>query len=231
MSCRREAATNAVSVALVAGDEARVLPRLEVLGHRRRHHDERGQRVLQRRLVLLRGGVELVGLLLEVARGGDVEVGVGQRLAELDLAVAVEVGLDALGGELRLGAVQRRLDQEVEVARLLEGLAGRRLEVERDGGRRVGAVAAGVDDHVVVGERRGRRRRRPPSPRRPGWRPGSPPGPLLISSATSSRLLARAASRSRSRRPRRARSRPRRPRGCPSTSLVEARGVVESGRP
>ena len=32
------------------------------------------------------------GLLVEVARRGDEEVGVGQRLAELDLAVAVEVG-------------------------------------------------------------------------------------------------------------------------------------------
>ena len=30
---------------LAPGDEARVLPRLEVLGHRRRHHDERGEGV------------------------------------------------------------------------------------------------------------------------------------------------------------------------------------------
>ena len=51
---------------------------------------------------------------------GHVEVGVGHRLAELDLAVVVEVGLHALGLELLLGAERAGLDQEVEVARLLE---------------------------------------------------------------------------------------------------------------
>ena len=103
MSCRREAATNAFSSAFVAGDEARVLPGLEVLRHRRGHHDERGEGVLRRRRPLARGGVELASsFCVEVARGGDVEVGVGHRLAEADLAVAVEVGLDALGGELLL---------------------------------------------------------------------------------------------------------------------------------
>ncbi len=58
-------------------------------------------------------------------RGGHEEVGVRQRLAELDLAVVVEVGLDALGRELLLGPPQRGLEQEEEVARLLVGLAGR----------------------------------------------------------------------------------------------------------
>ena len=79
-----------------AGHEARVLPGLEVLGHGRRHHHERGERVLRRRLPLARRGVELGGIGREVARGRHEEVGVGQRLAEADLAVAVEVGLHAL---------------------------------------------------------------------------------------------------------------------------------------
>ena len=47
----------------------------------------------------------------------------GQRLRERDLAVAVEVGLDALGLELRLGPERGRLHEREEVARLLERLA------------------------------------------------------------------------------------------------------------
>ena len=70
-------------------------------------------------------GVEVAHGLVHVARRGDVEVGVGHRLAELDLAVAVEVGLDALGRALRLGAEDGGLDQVVVVARLLVDLAGR----------------------------------------------------------------------------------------------------------
>ena len=48
----------------------------------------------------------------------------GSASGNVDLAVAVEVGLDALGLELRLGAEDRGLDQREEVARLLELLAG-----------------------------------------------------------------------------------------------------------
>ncbi len=84
------------------------------------HHDHRDVRVLERRLPLLGLGVELLLVLDEVGRRGQEEVGVRQGLRELDLAVAVEVGLDALGLELRLGAEDRRLDQREEVARLLE---------------------------------------------------------------------------------------------------------------
>ena len=125
MSCRREAATNAFSVALSPATKREFF-------HASKYSDIVG--VMTTRAVsascvvgfhFLRGGVELLGVLVEVARGGDVEVGVGQGLAELDLAVAVEVGLDALGRELRLGAEERRLDQEVEVAGLLVGLAVR----------------------------------------------------------------------------------------------------------
>ena len=68
----------------------------------------------------LADGVELLGVLDEVGRGGEQEVGVRERLGERDLAVAVEVGLDALGGELRLGAEDGGLDQREEVAGLLE---------------------------------------------------------------------------------------------------------------
>ena len=154
MSLQARGGDEALLLGLAAGDEARVLPRLEVLGHRRRHHDHRRVGVLERRLPLLGLGVELLRVLDEVGRRGEQEVGVRQRLGELDLAVAVEVGLDALGLELRLGAEDRGLDQREEVARLLELLAGLGREAERHGALGVGAVGAGVDDHVVVGERR-----------------------------------------------------------------------------
>src|SRR5918994_607952 len=71
-------------------------------------------------------------------------VGVGQRLGEGHLAVAVKVGLDALGLELRLGAEDGGLDQREEVARLLELLAGLRGQAERHGALRVRGVGAGV---------------------------------------------------------------------------------------
>ena len=66
-------------------------------------------------------------------------VGVRDRLAERDLAVAVEVGLDARGLEVGVRAEQRRLGQEEEVARLLEHLAAGQLDVERHGVLGVGA--------------------------------------------------------------------------------------------
>ena len=56
----------------------------------------------------------------------------GSASGNVDLAVAVEVGLDALGLELRLGAEGRGLHQREEVPRLLVGLAG--LEVLRSNG-------------------------------------------------------------------------------------------------
>ena len=56
--------------------------------------------------------------------------------------------------EPRLGAPQRGLEQEEEVAGLLVGLAGGRADRERHGVLRVRLVAAGVDDHVEVGQRR-----------------------------------------------------------------------------
>ncbi len=154
MSCRREAATNAFSSALPPATKREFF-------HASKYSDIVG--VITTSAVnascsvgahSLRGGVELLGGLLELARGGDVEVGVGDGLAEADLAVAVEVGLDALGGELRLGAEGGGLDQVVEVARAVPGLAGRRLQRDRRRVLRVALVGARVDDHVVVGERR-----------------------------------------------------------------------------
>ena len=125
MSCRREAATNAFSVALSPATKREFF-------HASKYSDIVG--VITTSAVNASCGVGFhlraaasssLALRLEVARGGDVEVRVGQRLAELDLAVAVEVGLDALGGELRLGAEDRGLDQVVEVAGLLERAARR----------------------------------------------------------------------------------------------------------
>ena len=137
----------------------------------------------------------------------------GSASGNVDLAVAVEVGLDALGLELRLGAEDRGLDQREEVARLLELLAGLRREAERHGALGVRAVGAGVDDHVVVGEL--------------GHagddalhllvgRVGLDVGvlELLDRGRDLVAVLARAASRSRSRRPRRGRSRPARRAGA-----------------
>ena len=149
MSCRREAPTNDFSVALSPATKREFF-------HASKYSDIVG--VITTSAVsascsfgrpLLGGGVELVRLALELLDRGEVEARVGQRLAEGDLAVAVEVGL---GRELRLGAVERALDQEEEVARLLERAPVLGLDRERDGGLGIRGVAAGVDDHVVVGE-------------------------------------------------------------------------------
>jgi hypothetical protein len=71
--------------------------------------------------------------LLEVARGGDVEVASGSASPNSTLPSPSRSGLHALGGELRLGAEDERLDQVVEVARLLERAPVGRLDRERHG--------------------------------------------------------------------------------------------------
>ena len=121
MSCRREATTNAFSVALSPATKREFF-------QASKYSDIVG--VITTSAVNASCGVgshscaarvELVGRASRSrARRRRRSSRPGMRLAELDLAVAVEVGLDALGGELRLGAEDRRLDQEVEVARLLE---------------------------------------------------------------------------------------------------------------
>ena len=97
--------------------------------------------------------VQGVRLALELAQRRDVDVGVGDALAELDLAVAVGVLLD-VGEQVGVGPVQRRLGEEEQVARLLQRLAVRQLEAERDGALGIGGVGAGVDVDVVLGEAR-----------------------------------------------------------------------------
>ena len=98
---------------------------------------------------------QLVGLAVELGRGRDEEGGVGQHLAELaGLAVAVEVGLDVARRERGILAPERGLGDVVERAGLLEGLAVRRLQRERDGALRVLLEARpGVDVDVVLHER------------------------------------------------------------------------------
>ena len=142
----------------------------------------------------------------------------GSGLAEGDLAVAVEIGLHALGRELVLGAEDRRLREEEEVAGLLVLLARLRLDRERDGVLRIARVAARVDGHVVVGEL---------------GHAGDDALHLLVRGVGRAEVglqllddrrdlvgvLGRAARRSRSRRSRRGRSTAGRPRGaCPSRS-------------
>ena len=51
-------------------------------------------------------------MLVELANHRDVDVGVGDALAELLLAVAVDVLVDVLGEEVGVGAVERRLGDE-----------------------------------------------------------------------------------------------------------------------
>ena len=103
---------------LVAGDRARVLPRAEVLGHRRRHDDERGERVLRSSASTRAAAVSSSSAVRSKSRAAAVmNSRVRHGLAELDLAVAVEVGRDALGGEALVGAEGGGLDQVVEVAR------------------------------------------------------------------------------------------------------------------
>ena len=137
-------------VGLRARDEARALPLAEVLAHRRRHRHERLQGVGALGLPAARGLVERLRLGREVAREGEHRVRVGHGLAEGGLAVAVEVGFHPARLEVGVGAEQRRLGQEEEVAGLLEHLAARELDVERHGVLRVGAVGARVDDHVEL---------------------------------------------------------------------------------
>ena len=85
------------------------LPRLEVLRHRRGHHDQRGQRVLLVRGPLLRGASSSLACLWNSLDRDDVEARLGQRLAERDLAVAIDVGLRR---PLRLRPVEQTLGEE-----------------------------------------------------------------------------------------------------------------------
>ena len=154
MSERREVAANACSLAVVAGHEARVLPALEVLVHRRDHHDERREGVRLVRLPRVGGRDELLGVPVEGLRRAEQHVGVRQHLAELDRAVAVEVGLHVLGGEVRVGAEEAGLLHVEEVAGLLQHAAVRQRQVE---GHRVlgivGRARAGVEDDVEAAQR------------------------------------------------------------------------------
>ena len=152
MSSSRDAPTKPDSVAFDPATKREFFHACEVLRHRRGHHDDRGEDVGRLGRPLRTGRLQVLGGLLEVLRRGLEEVGVRERLAEGDLAVAVEIGLDALGRELLLRAEDRRLGDEEEVAGLLVLLA--RLRRDREGNRvlRVARVAARVDDHVVVGE-------------------------------------------------------------------------------
>ena len=91
------------------------------------------------------------------ARGGD-QPRVGKDLAERARAVAVEVDRHArhLRGQV-VGerSPERSLGQVVEVPGLLKDAAVRELEVERDGARGIlRGARAGVEDDVVLGERR-----------------------------------------------------------------------------
>ncbi len=145
----------ALLLGVAAGDEARVLPRVEVLRHRRRHHDDGGEGVLERRLPLLGRLVELLRVLDEVGRGGEQEVGVR----------AAPRGTSTLPSPSRSGSTPLATNfgsvPKTEVSTSAKKLPGCLyflpalvLSVERDRVLGVGAVGAGVDDHVVVGERR-----------------------------------------------------------------------------
>ena len=91
---------------------------------------------------------------LERLGRGRQDARVGQRLAELDRAVAVEVGLH-LRGQIRAGAPEHALGEVEEVARLLEHAAVGQLQVERHRALRILFLArARVEDDVVLGERR-----------------------------------------------------------------------------
>ena len=96
MSCSREAATNALSVDLAPATKREFF-------HASKYSDIVGVITTSAvnascvgRLPRRGGGVEVLRVGREVLRGGDEEVGVRHRLAELDLAVAVEVGLTPL---------------------------------------------------------------------------------------------------------------------------------------
>ena len=153
MSDSRETTLNESPVRRVAADEARLLPLAEVLAHRRHHHHQRRERVRRGRLPGLRLGGELARVAVECIRGGCEDARVRQRLAEGDLPVRVEIGLDA-GGELGPRAPEHPLRQVVEIARLLEHPSVGELQVEGDGALGIlGLARAGVDDDVVLGER------------------------------------------------------------------------------
>ena len=126
MSERRETTLNASLLRLVAEHEARRLPLAEVLAHRRHHHDDGRERVGRRRLPGARRGVELAGVERECVRRRLEDGRVGERLAELDLAVAVEIRLDALRGVLGTRAPEHALGEVEEVARACAGRGRRR---------------------------------------------------------------------------------------------------------
>ena len=210
MSERRETTLNDAELRPVAEDEARGLPLAEVLAHRRHHHDDGRERVGGRRPPGACGAIELRGVEDERVRRRLEGVRLGQHLAELAPAVAVEVGLRA--DVRRQRAPEHALGQVEEVARLPQHLAVRELQVEGHGARRVFLRArAGVEDHVVHGERRCARRRRPRRARSTGCPPS------------------RGSSRARGRRARRLDGRERAGRRSPRASRSRSSGSRRSG--
>ena len=151
---------------VLPGDEAGVLPGLEVLAHGRGHDHQRREGVGRGGLELLRVRVERLRLLVELAQRGDVDARVGDPLAELHLAVAVDVLLHALGEEVGVGAVERRLGDEEQIPGLLQRLAVGQLEAERDRALGIGGIRSRRRCRRRTGPGAAPRRRSPPSPRR-----------------------------------------------------------------
>ena len=100
----------------------------------------------------------------------DQQARVGQLLAELGLAVAVEVGRCAGGEVAGKRAPERSLGQVVEVAGLLQHLPVRQREIERNGA--LAGILAGARSRRRGSRRSERatacRRRSPPSARSRG---------------------------------------------------------------
>ncbi len=209
MSCRREAATNAVSSALSPATKREVF-------HAAKYSDIVG--VITTSAVNASSGVgshawpavsSSFACAAKSRAAATRKSASGSASPNLTLPSPSRSGSTPLAANCSSVPHSDGLGQEHEVARLLVRLAGRRLDRERHRVLGVGLVGAGVDDHVEVGQRRHAGdhalhllvRRVGLAGRWPASSRSARPPP---------RGCPRAASRSRSRPPRRARGRPRR---------------------
>ena len=189
MSERRETTLKASRARGVAGDEARDLPLPEVLAHRRHHHDDRGEGIRRASAPTPRRPRRAPSRTCRsVSLAARSRPGSGRTSPNSTRAVAVQVGRRPRAAEL-LGKrpPERALGEVEEVPRLLEHGAVRERQVEGDGALGIlGRARAGVEDDVVLGERRRSRRRCPRPARSTGCPRSRRPSSARRSGSTSS---------------------------------------------
>ena len=155
MSRQARGGDEALLLGLAAGDEARVLPRVEVLRHRRRHHDHGRERVLERRAPTSSptSSSSLAYLTKSVVAASRKSAS-GSASGNVTLPSPSRSGSTPLAGNFGSVPKTEVSTSAKKLPGCLNSLPAFGSRAERHGVLGVGPVGAGVDDHVVVGERR-----------------------------------------------------------------------------